>query len=214
METSISVVHADTAQRRHALRSLWNEVFLKELRYDESALEESALVRKANAQGQTFLAIDAEGHAVGGLSVDWWRGMDVSHQDISRYQLSRFSEPFSSESVATARKWLVRSSHRKTGVAFSLVRSLFLFTASHEEIRFVVMDSGPAMVDKYRALGFRQYAPSFNYSTGELGFPMCLVLNDFRYLVETNALLLPCLIDCGYKDSVESHDYWNVVTGG
>jgi len=214
VDQSISVVHADTDQRRLEIGRLWNTVFSRELHYSEAALEESALVREANAQGRAFLAIDAKGHAVGTLSVDWWRGLDVSHREISRYQLSRFSTPFSSGSVVTARKWLILPSHRKTGAAFALVRSTLLFTATHKEIRFVVIDGGPSIVDKYRKLGFRQYAPPFSYAGGELSVPMCLVLDDHRYLAQTNAFLLPCLIDCGYSDRAGARDDWTTVING
>jgi len=193
---------------------LRQEIFVLEMGYCQASMErERGVLSLAHAQGALFLAT-YDGFPAGAVAVDWWRGLDVGHRDVQHLQMKAFADAFGSQSLLTARKWLVKPEYRGTRVALLLIRAVATMTARHEDVHFVIIDCSPEMVHAYSMLGFRRFGRAFRYTADQAcSIPMCFVASDLGYLRCARSPVYGHFVKHGQKDRPDVAAFFTSLIG-
>jgi hypothetical protein len=206
---SFSIRSVRTQKDLEAVQRVRKEVYVDELGFRiTGTLADTGIFADANAQGEILIAYDGERPA-GTVALGWWKDLDVNHPGIRHFQLRDFADAFSSAAITIISKWLVRQQYRGSRLALELAKSVLGFLQDHEEIEFIFIDSSPYLVQHYELLGFRHYAPPFQYDEGGiLSVPMCLIIGDFSYLKSIRSPILPLLMRMGRADRPGVREYF------
>jgi hypothetical protein len=203
----VTVRPANDTESLAQVHLLRQEVFINELGYEiKGSFHESGETARAHAQGALLLA-ESGTTAVGSMAIDWWNGCDTDADEMRQYRLSVFRGDYPAAAIVTVRKWLVLESFRSLRVCKALLRAAVRFVADKPDVQFVCIDCLPELSGHYRTFGFRQYAPVFRYGGSTAAcIPMCLVLDDHKWLSRIRSPLLPLLRAIGRCDNPAARD--------
>lgn len=183
-KTGLSISFATSAEERLIAHRLRHQILIEELGY----CVESQIGDYSDTKSRILVAYD-DGIPVGTLSLDWWKETDINSDCVAGLQLDVFAQAFSRDSVFLIKKAAVLPSYRRSAAFWKLILTISDFALRQQAPYFIFLDCDVQLMNLYRRIGFRSYAPPFRYKTGDLSMPMCAVMNDLNYLKESESLL-------------------------
>jgi len=194
MESTFTIVPAETPPQRVIAYQLRYRVFVEELHYRiPEANPNTGIIEEMDKASKIFLAYDG-GVPVGTIAVAWWKEVEFDKADIAHFYLRHFAQGFSQEAIAIMRKAAVSQPYRQSTLFMKLILAAAEVLVSNPAIHFVFNDCSPYLIHYYDRMGFRGYAPHFSSAASEsLSVPMCLVISDLEYLERRRALLFPVI---------------------
>ena len=136
------------------------------------------------------LMAEEGGQLVGTLQFNWGAECPFTEEERRIYRLSDFVALVGDESTMIASRFMTRPSHRDSDLPARMLDAMFEF-ALDNEVKLLVADCRPHLINNYLRLGFRTYANTYNDPTVGMLAPLIFVIDDVAHLERIKSRLAP-----------------------
>lgn len=133
---------------------------------------------------------EADGALVGTLQFNWGAECAFTEDERRIYHPADFIAVVGDESMMIASRFMTPPSHRDSDLPARMLDAMFEF-ALDNEVRLLIADCRPHLINNYLRLGFRTYAKTYNDPNVAMLAPMVFVIDDVAHLERIKSRLLP-----------------------
>jgi predicted GNAT family N-acyltransferase len=182
---------ASTEADHEAIYRLRYEIYVEEMGYLFPGVDHRGR-RLADPMERPSRRLMAEegGQLAGTLQFNWGAECPFTEEERRIYRLSDFIAFAGDESTMIASRFMTRPSHRDSDLPARMLDAMFEF-ALDNEVKLLVADCRPHLINNYLRLGFRTYAQTYNDPTVGMLAPLIFVIDDVAYLERIKSRLAP-----------------------
>lgn len=184
---TIQVNFAETEAQREAIFRLRYQVYVEDVGSSHKHSNKQITDASDNT-GRLLIAQDGE-ETVGSLRINWGGDAPLDPGFEAIYQLSRFSSVVTDDQIVVFDRFVVKEQYRGTHVPFQLLAAITMFSLG-KRVQLAFCDCQPHLLNLYLGLGFRTYAPTYNYGPLGIVVPLIFVCEDLEHLQRVGSPLL------------------------
>ncbi len=197
-EYDLNIRQLTTPADMHAARRLAYEVFVRECGVHGDRADHGTQTLTGDADAAVIFGAFEGDELLGQISTLFWADTPFPTFYERAFEIERF-DAFTPRNSWVIMSRLVVHPRARSG---SLLMRLFSAAWNHAQARgtqLVFIGCQPHLLMYYRHLGFRTYAPPYNYGDTGLGIPLVFVVADHQHLREIRSPSLQ-LVDAATED--------------
>ncbi len=184
---AIQVRYIETEADKEAAYHLRYQVYVEDVGSHHTHSGER-ITDSSDDAARILLALDGD-EPVGSLRINWGGDAPFDPQVEKDYQIGRFSSIVTKEQIVVFDRFVVKDQYRGTHVPFQLLAAITMFSLENN-VQLAFCDCQPHLLNLYLGLGFRTYAPTFDYGPLGIVIPLVFVCEDLEHLRKVGSPLL------------------------
>jgi predicted GNAT family N-acyltransferase len=181
------VKYAETEAEKEAAYHLRYQIYVEEMgkQYEHKG---QLLVDESDENTHNLIAIE-DNEIIGTLRIHWGADAPFGTEYEADYDLSRFTAIVPESEIMMIDHFVVKPEHRGGSIPFQLILNSVKFGLD-KQCQLAFCGCKPHLLNLYLGLGFRTYAPTYDYESAGLMVPLIMVIEDLDYFRKISSPLL------------------------
>ncbi len=186
----IHVRFAETQADQTAIYRLRYQIYIEELRRKEPADHDRRLMPDPPGRKSRLLLTEHDGAVIGTLRLDWGGDGQFSAEDRVIYRLDELERIVRPEQIAIFSRFMTALDYRGGDAPGLLIDAMIRFVLAHQ-IRVLLCDCRPPLINTYLRLGFRVFGDLVNEASVGVLVPLILLIDDHDHMASVGSRIHP-----------------------
>lgn len=197
----IYVRFAETPADQTAIYRLRYQIYIEELCRQEPADHVRRLMPDPPGRDSRLLLTEHDGKVIGTLRLDWGADGPFTAEERAIYRLDELERVARPEQIAIFSRFMTALDYRGGEAPGLLIDAMIRFVVARD-IRVLLCDCRPPLINTYLRLGFRVFGDLVNEESVGILVPLILLIDDHAHVAAIGSRIHPLLSEVAADDGL------------